>query len=657
MTLPSLYYRRRLAELFGKSLQELGFLTERNEQNNEEVLSDAPPHTSLLWNVPHRRNPYFTGRKEILQQLRAEFESSHLSKTPIALNGLGGMGKTQTAMEYAYHYRTAYQAVFWLNAFTHETLSSDILTLASMLSLAQNQEQEEVIVQAIQHWLMTHSNWLLILDNVSTIEIVNELLPLYMLGDVLLTTRMQAVGTLAHCIPVEDMTQEEGVLFLLRRTKRLAPSESSTSHKDWQEARKIVEELGGLPLALDQAGAYIEETRCGFAQYLRHYLSHQHELLQRRGTLPIHHPDPVATTWQLSFKQIEDKWPPSKDLLHLCAFLDSDSIPEELIVLGAPNLGPVLAEVLKDPLRLDSVLEPLHLYSLIYRSSDTASLTVHRLVQTVLRQDLSFALQRQWAQRVLCALDSIFPDPRRENTTWAQCQRLLSQALACVYLFEKYELFIPEAESLFERVGDYAFLRATFERAKTLYQKTLIIRERLYGEEHFSTAKGLSRLGEVYRRLGEYKNAEPLFLRACAIYEHSSLSEDMLEFADSLNALGQLYHDVGRHKEAEEYFRHALSITESVGGPNHGDTLTTLHHMARLYHSEQQLEKAEEIYHRVLAAQEQLLGTEHYQIAVTLNNLAILYRSQANYKQAEALSYASYVWRRCLAPITHTLAP
>ena len=218
-----------------------------------------------LWNVPHRRNPYFTGRKEILQHLRAEFESSHaLPKTPIALNGLGEMGKTQTAMEYAYHYRNAYQAVFWLNASTHDTLSSDILTLASLLHLAQNQEQEEIIVQAIQHWLMTHSNWLLILDNISSIEIVNELLPLYTLGDVLLTTRMQAIGTLAHCISVEDMTQEEGVLFLLRRTKRLAPSESSTSHKDWQEARKIVEELGGLPLALDQAGAYIEETRCRF---------------------------------------------------------------------------------------------------------------------------------------------------------------------------------------------------------------------------------------------------------------------------------------------------------------------------------------------------------------------------------------------------------
>ncbi len=342
VTLPSLYYRRRLAELFGKSLQELGFVPEQNEQNNEEVPTDTPPHTSLLWNVPYRRNPYFTGRTEILQQLRVEFAGSYSSKTPIALNGLGGIGKTQTAMEYAYHYRNSYQAVFWLNASTHDTLSSDILTLASLLGLFQHQEQEEVIVQAIQHWLMTHSDWLLILDNISSIETVNELLPLYTPGDVLLTTRMQAVGTLAHCIAVEDMTQEEGVLFLLRRTKRLAPSESSTSHKDWEEARKIVEELGGLPLALDQAGAYIEETGCGFAQYLRHYTTHRQELLQRRGTFAIHHPDSVATTWQLSFLQIGKKWPTSIDLLHLCAFLDSDSIPEELLVLGASQLGPVL---------------------------------------------------------------------------------------------------------------------------------------------------------------------------------------------------------------------------------------------------------------------------------------------------------------------------
>ena len=145
--------------------------------------------------------------------------------------------------------------------------------------------------------------------------------------------------------------------------------------------------------------------------------------------------------------------------------------------------------------------------------------------------------------------------------------------------------------------------------------------------------------------------------RSHAIYEHSHLSEGMLEFANTLNALGQLSHEVGHHKEAEKYFRHALSITESVGGPNHGDTLTTLRHMAKLYHSKQQIEKAQEIYHQVLAAQERLLGTEHYQIAVILNNLAILYRSQANYEQAETLSCASCVWRRCLALTTRKSAP
>ena len=416
VTVPSPYYRRRLAELFEKSVQDLGFLSSHSLQSNEEeVFPNYGTHVPVVWNVPHRRNPFFTGREEILGQLHAEFNNAQGTRIPIALNGLGGIGKTQIAMEYAYHYHDSYQAIFWLNASTHDTLSSDLITLASLLGLTQHQEQEEIVVQAIKRWLMTHTNWLLILDNVSSIEMIIELLPMYTLGDVLLTTRMQAVGTIAHSITVENMNSHEGVLFLLRRTKLLAPSVSpgQASRKSWQEASEIVQELGGLPLALDQAGAYIEETHCGLAQYLHHYTSHRQELLQRRGIFPIHHPDPVATTWQLSFLQIEERWPVSTNLLHLCAFLDSDSIPEELLVLGAPKLGPLLSKALKDPVELDSVLEPLHVYSLIQRSPETSSLTMHRLVQTVLRQNLSPAIQKQWAKRVLAALNSVFPDPKR----------------------------------------------------------------------------------------------------------------------------------------------------------------------------------------------------------------------------------------------------
>src|SRR5207302_10658956 len=142
-----------------------------------------------------------------------------------------------------------------------------------------------------------------------------------------------------------------GALLLLRRIGRLAPDAplEQAEASDRAIALTIAQELGGLPLALDQAGAYIEEIQCSLADYLQLYRGQRTELLKARGGLVPDHPEPVATTWSLSFTQVEQRSPAAADLLRLCAFLHPDAIPEEIITEGAGYLGPELQAVATNP--------------------------------------------------------------------------------------------------------------------------------------------------------------------------------------------------------------------------------------------------------------------------------------------------------------------
>src|SRR5437588_3665721 len=267
---------------------------------------DLPP----LWNVPYQRNSFFTGREQVLTQLHNTLsagQATALTQSQ-AISGLGGIGKTQTAVEYAYRYQHDYDAILWIRADSRETLISDFVTLAHLLKLPEQQEQDQrLMVEAVKRWFHDRARWLLIFDNADDLIMTRDFLPVGGQGHILLTTRAQATGSIAQRIEVERMDPEEGTLFLLHRANILALDVplATASQVDRLKASEIVQEMGGLPLALDQAGAFIEETQCGLAAYLQLYRTRQADLLIRRGKLVTDHPDSVATTWSLSIAKLE----------------------------------------------------------------------------------------------------------------------------------------------------------------------------------------------------------------------------------------------------------------------------------------------------------------------------------------------------------------
>src|SRR5437879_2259038 len=212
------------------------------------------PHTSEVWNIPYHRNPFFTGREQLLTVLHENLTASKAAilTQPQAISGLGGIGKTQTAVEYAYRYKQEYRSILWASAASRNTLLLDFVAIANVLELPEYQAQDQNIsVAAVKRWLATHERWLLILANADELEVINDFLPTGASGHILITTRSQATGTMAHAIKVQEMDQQEGMLLLLRRAKVLASDAPlhQSPEEDQAKAGDIVTAMDGLPLA------------------------------------------------------------------------------------------------------------------------------------------------------------------------------------------------------------------------------------------------------------------------------------------------------------------------------------------------------------------------------------------------------------------------
>ncbi len=514
------------------------------------------------------------------------------------------------------------------------------MAIARTLDLPEQhaQEQQQIIL-AVKHWLKTHNDWLLIVDNADDVKIASELTPL-LSGDarvrhLLFTTR----APFAQQVEIKEMSLTEGEDFLLRRAVDKPPGE-----EDCEMARKITRELGGLPLALDQAGAYIRETQCGLADYLERYRTHAPKLMEKRGTLAMahDHPESVAKTGLLSFENIANENPAAAELLRLCAFLHPDNIPEDIFTKGAEHLGDVLAPVAADVVELDDARRVILKYSLVSYAPTTKIWSIHGLVQLILKPGMDETAQRTWAERAVRAVESAFPDPE-ELSNWADCERLLPCAQTCAELIEEWELEFEEAAHLLSEKAEYA-------QAKPLYERALAIREKVHGKEHPSVATSLNNLAELYKAQSAYKQALPLYERALTIRE-KALGKKHPDVATSLNNLALLYDAAGEYEQAWQLHKRALSIRKKILGKRHPDVAESFNNLARLYVATGMYEEALYLYKRTLAIAEKVYGTEHIFVAQTLNNLALLYYALGAYKRAKPL------YERSLKIFNHVLKP
>jgi tetratricopeptide (TPR) repeat protein len=534
------------------------------QRSAEHPVFPAPLPT--FWNVPYPRNIFFTGREDLLTTLEYTLNTDQPAalSQPQAMSGLGGVGKTQLAVEYAYRHMQDYEAVFWVSAANRETLIAGFVILADLLQLPQRHEPDQNrSVEAVKQWLQRHSRWLLILDNADNLSLLSDFLPPTRPGHILLTTQAQSLGGLANRIEVNTLDQFSGTLLLLHRAGLLSLEDDLSQAKDAEllEAKQLWQELGGLPLALDQAAAYIDETQCGLFAYLNLFRAQRTELLKQRGGLLSDHPDSVYTTFTLAITAVAQHEATAVELLRVCALLYPDAIPEELFLLGASHLSPTLEAACTNTVIWNRILGRLCSYSLLKRQPQEQTFSIHRLVQMVLFDTLSGQDRMLWISRIIVTLDHVFS--QCEQVAWIACERLVPHVLSCASHTQSWENAPLDLASLLYRTADYLCDRGQFEEVKPLYERVLHIREQILGPEHPDVAGPLSSLGFLFYREEEYEQAVPLVERALHIQEQA-LGSDHPSVAGLLRTLAIDYAFQGTVEKAVPLYRRAIRIWEQI---------------------------------------------------------------------------------------------
>jgi tetratricopeptide (TPR) repeat protein len=616
------------------------------------LLEASAPRSYLppIWMVPYPRNPFFLGRNDLLSQIHFHLQAGQTTAhpQPQTISGLGGIGKTQIATEYAYRYAQEYQMVLWARAESIDTLNASYVQIAAILNLPEKDAQEQqVVIGAVKTWLQCHHTWLLILDNADELTLLSNFLPPALGGHLLITTRASATGRFARRIEVHTFTEEQGALFLLRRASRLAPDDPLTQASEQNQtiARAIANELGGLPLALDQAGSYLEQTNYSLSDYQQIYQQHRKEMLNERGhSVNEDHPDPIATTWSLSFARVEQKSSVGAEVLRLCAFLSADAIPLALMTAGE---NPVV----QDTFALGRAIDYLRSYSLVSHDPATRTLSIHRLVQAVLRDGMPTEIVRQWKRRAVLVVEAACPDVQ-EVKQWDICEQWLPHALVCATWIDQEQMTNPEAVRLLNAAGHYLKERARYHEAEPLYLRALAICEEQLGNDNPDTARSLNNLALLYHDQGKYAQAEALYQRALAIHERTPETE-ALNIATVMNNLALVYDDQARYRDSEPLCEQALNIQLQFLGTKHVRVAMSINNLAGTYRRLGKYEQAEALLLQALSIHEELTRPYPLSLATTLDNLAGIYRRQGNHIQAEALFVRALTIRKEVLGIWH----
>jgi tetratricopeptide (TPR) repeat protein len=619
--------------------------------------------------------PLFVGRDKALDDLRAVLSAGKgAAVVGRALHGLGGIGKTRLAIEYAWRYEADYSSLLFVRADDPATLDANLAALAAaeVLDLEEKEApQDAAKIEAALRWLDAHPTWLMILDNVDdeqAVAAVANLMARLKGGHVIVTARAANFPASLRKLELEVLDEDFAKDFLLERTR----DDRSPSADDEEQAREIARELGGLALGLEQAGAYIAAERIGFARYLKLWRDSREKILGwfDRALTSYDHDTGLAATWATSVDRLS---PESRRLLDRLAMLAPDPIPDSLLDVAVPGEA---ADYDAHKARAG-----LYAYSLITRAGGeddtTRGFLMHRLVQDFARHAMTEERRSAALREALVWVDDAFLGDPQDVRTWPALDPLVPHALAVSRRADEAAIAVPTA-SLLNGLGILFSRKARYAEAEPLYRRALAIDQGSCGPDHPNVARDLNNLAELLRETNRLGEAEPLYHRALEIDEasygpdHPNVARDvgnlaillhqMKRVADAeplyrralaigearhrpdhlgvveiLNNLAGLLRETNRPREAEPLLRRALAIGEARYGPHHPTVATTLSNLGLLLHRMQRVGEAERHYRRALAIHEASFGPDHPEVASDLNNLAGLLRETKRLREAELL--------------------
>ncbi|THW77844.1 hypothetical protein D6D18_09847, partial [Aureobasidium pullulans] len=556
----------------------------------------VPLASNVLFMVPFARDDLFVGREDIIDKI-SERRAAASFHPRVALVGLGGVGKSQVAIEYAYRLqRTEPQVlVVWIHASNPTRFRQGYRDIADRLLLPGREDPKVDVLQIVHAWLSDERNgrWLMILDNVddnnvffgsnqdgtgrSTVHTVDaansgrpleSFLPQTAHGTILITSRntdaaTNLVGRHSSVIKVEPMG-EKHALQLLRT--RVPFGDASRA-----DAKELVHKLEYIPLAITYAGAYIDArasttTITVYLDLFRESEANQVHLLSRkvlediRRDHSIRHA--VIATWQISFQQIRKTEPQAADLLALMSMFDKQGIPRWLLQGTTHQLD------------FEDALAPLLSFSFVRAEVEQQALTMHRLVQLSMRRWLEAESElSKWMKKSILVLSALFPSG--DYQTWEQCKVLLPHLKEILSHRTGDEEGIKNQAGSAANAGWYLFLKGEYTVAEGFCQSSLDIREKALGRKHPDTLTSVSQLGSVLERQGRYEEAEEMHRRALQGRE-KALGREHPDTLISVSNLGSVLERQGKYEEAEEMYRRALQGREKALGREHPDTLISV---------------------------------------------------------------------------------